>query len=73
MMWTMPARRRWPMAMARPIEGLITAAARPPWLVLANCTASSSVRKVIRLTTGPKGSSSNERMPGFTPESTVGL
>ena len=73
LMWTMPARSRWPIAMARPTLGLITAAERPPWLVLASATASSSVRKVTRFATGPKGSSSNERMPGLTPESTVGL
>ena len=50
-----------------------TPADRPYSLLLASATASSSVPKVVIYATGPNTSSSNARMPGFTPASTVGL
>jgi hypothetical protein len=72
-MWTMPEFNCAAIAMARPIEGEITADARLPWWSLARATASSSVLKVMMLATGPNTSSSYTRMPAFTPASTVGL
>ncbi|MNP40453.1 hypothetical protein D3C76_1340990 [compost metagenome] len=59
------------MAMARPTDGEMIAAAKPYSVRLANSTASSSVVKLTTVATGPNTSSSKARMPGFTPLSTV--
>src|SRR4029434_4918404 len=72
LMWSRPVRSRLPSASARPTDFENTPAERPYSLLLASSTASSSVAKLVIAATGPNTSSSKARMPGFTPESTVG-
>src|SRR4029450_13608215 len=72
LMWSRAVRSRLPSASARPTDFENTPADRPYSLLLASSTASSSVAKLGIDATGPNPSPSKARMPGFTPESTVG-
>jgi len=69
---TTPAPRRFDISSARAAFSVHTPALSPYVVLFARCTASSGVRKVITLTTGPKISSRAIVCDGCTPVKIVG-